>query len=225
MIKEHSGGKSAKRRIVIIDDHPIVRDGLSRLINHEPELEVCGAAASAGDGLDLVARLKPDLTIIDLSLGGRPGIELIKDIVVRFPGLLVLVLSMRDEKLYAQRCIRAGARGYIMKVEATEKVLSAIRRILSGERYVSESVAAGLLQQLARSGKPLVGSPVETLSDRELEIFKMIGQGMSVRKIADALFLSAKTVEAHREHIKQKLNVTSSSELLRYAVQTHLDAP
>lgn len=214
-----------KRRIVIVDDHPIIRDGLSQLINQESDVEVCGVAANAGDGLDLIARLQPNLAIVDLSLGGRPGLELIKDIVARFPGVLVLVLSMHDEKLYAQRCIRAGARGYIMKAQATARILAAIRRILSGERYVSESVAAGLLQQLARSGKALAGSPVETLTDRELEIFKMIGQGFSVKKIAEALFLSGKTVEAHREHIKQKLNVASSNELLRYAVQNQMDAP
>jgi DNA-binding NarL/FixJ family response regulator len=168
--------------------------------------------------------LQPDVVMADLSLRDRPGLELIKDIEAKHPKVPVLVLSMHDELLWAERVLRAGARGYIMKQEATDKVVYAIRRVLSGEIWVSESIAGRMLQKLSK-GRPAadVGSPLEALTDRELVIFQMVGLGLSVKEIASRLSLSAKTVEAHREHIKEKLNLKSSVELLRYAILCTLD--
>ena len=210
---------SEKLRIVLVDDHPMVRQGLARLINDEADLCVCGEADAAAAGLELIARLLPDLAIIDISMGGTDGIELLKDLKLRHPNVPTLVLSMHDESLYAERVLRAGAKGYVTKQEAPDKVMTAIRRILAGEVYVSETIAARLLKGM--SGNKLDGgaSPLDRLSDRELQVFRLIGGGMTVREIADKLCLSVKTIETHREHIKDKLSLRSSSELLRYAVQ------
>lgn len=211
-----------KASVVLVDDHAIVREGLAQLINAAPDLSVVGQAASAGEAMEVIAAKRPRLVIVDLSLGGKPGIELIKDLAIQFPETIVLVLSMHDEKLYAQRTIRAGAKGYIMKQEASGLILTAARRVLSGGMYLSEKISAGLLQQLAGTKKPgRMG--LELLSDRELQIFEMIGRGTATRDIAETLHLSIKTVEAHREHIKQKLNLASSTELVRHAVQYSLE--
>ncbi len=213
----------AKPRIVIVDDHPIARQGIRLLIESSDDLCVCGEAADADGALDAVANFKPDLAVVDLSLNGKPGLELIKDLRSMHEKLPILVLSMHDETMYAERALRAGARGYIQKQEATDKILLAIRRILAGEIYVSDAIAGRVLRQLAGGGNQPLKSSLELLSDRELEVFGFLGQGKPVREIASILHLSAKTVEAHREHIKEKLNFASSNELLRYAIQVGMD--
>jgi DNA-binding NarL/FixJ family response regulator len=214
---------NGKVRVLLVDDHPVVRQGLARLINDEPDLVVCGEAESAGQALELAERLRPDVAVIDISLGGNDGLELLKDLRNRLPQMTTLVLSMHDESLYAERVLRAGAKGYVTKQEAPEKVMTAIRRVLGGEIYVSEKMAAKLLKAMTGPRQAQSDSPLDRLSDRELQVFRLIGSGMSVREIAEKLFLSVKTIETHREHIKEKLNLKSSSELLRYAVQYRVD--
>ncbi len=216
-----AGGETgaAKVRIVLVDDHPVVRQGLARLINDEPDLCVCAEADSASAALEAIAKHKPDLAIVDISMGGSDGIDLVKDLRVRIPGMPALVLSMHDESLYAERVLRAGAKGYVMKQEAPEKVMTAIRRVLAGEVYVSEKISGRLLKAMSGTKGPPSESPLDRLSDRELQVFRLIGSGLSVREIAEKLKLSVKTIETHREHIKEKLNLKSSSELLRYSVQ------
>lgn len=204
---------------MLVDDHPIVRQGVAQLINREPDLTVCGEANTAHEALSLLNTLTPDVAIIDVSLEDRNGIDLLKDIKLRFPRLPVLVLSMHHESLYAERALHAGAKGYIMKQEAPDRVLSAIRTILTGEVYVSEKMAARMLRTLADKRSGDQRSPIERLSDRELEVFRLIGKGFSTSEIAEQLFLSGKTVETHREHIKQKLQLAKKGELLRHAVQ------
>jgi DNA-binding NarL/FixJ family response regulator len=214
-----------KRSILLIDDHPIVRQGLAQLINQEPDLHVASEAASAREALEMLEKEMPDIAIVDISLDDRSGIELIKDLRARNENLPVLVLSMHDEALYAERALRAGAKGYIMKQEATEKVMTAIRKALDGQIYVSERMAARLLDQFVSAKPGEEESPLGRLSDRELEIFSMIGRGLGTREIANKLFLSIKTVEAHREHIKEKLKLRSGTELMRMAVQHALESP
>jgi DNA-binding NarL/FixJ family response regulator len=222
MMVKNRAGKN-KSRIVIVDDHAIVREGLAQMINDSQDLTVCAQAEDAGGAMDAVKAHQPDLVIVDLSLHGKPGMELIKDLHASDVNLPVLVLSMHDEDLYAERVLRAGARGYIMKQEATDKIIDAIRHVLSGEICVSKKVADRLLGRLTAGNSRRVGSSMERLSDRELEVFSLIGQGKAVREIAEALNLSVKTVESHREHIKNKLGLGSSTELLRLAIQTALD--
>lgn len=214
---------AVRSRILIVDDHAVVRHGVAQIIGEEPDLVVCGQAEDAHGGLELVGQLQPDLIIADLSLKGRPGIELIKDLQVQHPKVPVLVLSMHDEALWAERALRAGARGYVMKHEPPEHLIRAIRRVLAGEISVSEKLAASMVHKLVRgkSAAP-VDSPLHALTDREMEIFQMLGSGQAVREIAEKLNLSVKTVDAHREHIKEKLNLKSSTELLRYAIVTTL---
>jgi DNA-binding NarL/FixJ family response regulator len=208
-----------KAAVLLVDDHPIVRQGMSQLLNREPDLMVCGEADSAHQALTLLKTVKADLAIIDVSLEDRNGIELLKDVLVRFPKLPVLILSMHHESLYAERALHAGAKGYIMKQEAPDKVLVAIRTILGGEVYVSEKMAARMLRTLSdrRSGQGT--SPIERLSDRELEVFRHIGKGFSSSEIAELLCISVKTIETHREHIKNKLKLPNKGDLLRYAVE------
>jgi DNA-binding NarL/FixJ family response regulator len=208
-----------KRTVFVIDDHPIVREGLARLINGEADLFVCGAAEDIYAALKSMEILKPDIAIADISLKGPDGIELIKHLKTRMPGLPVLVLSIHDESIYAPRALRAGARGYIMKQEATENVLVALRRVLSGEVYLSDRMANKMLQQFVGAGGTGVKFPVDRLSDRELEVFRLIGQGHGTRRIAEELHLSVKTVESYREHIKEKMTLGDASELVRYAIQ------
>ena len=208
-----------KTRILLVDDHPIVRERLAELIAQEPDLSVCGEAEDSNQAIKATRELQPDLAIVDITLKDTYGIELIKHLKEIMPKLPVLVLSMHDESLYGERALRAGAKGYLTKQEATKKVIPAIRQILAGEIFVSEKMAATILQKVA-GGKPAGGdSPTDVLSDRELEVFQLLGQGQTVRQIAENLFVSVKTVEAHREHIKQKMNFKTSSELLRYAIQ------
>lgn len=213
-----------KRSILLIDDHPIVRQGLAQLINQEPDLHVSAEAASAREALEQMDKAIPDIAIVDISLDDRSGIELIKDLRAKDPNLPVLALSMHDESLYAERALRAGAKGYIMKQEATEQVMTAIRKVLDNQIYVSERMASRLLDQFVSAKPGEEESPLGRLSDRELEIFSMIGRGLGTREIATKLFLSIKTVEAHREHIKEKLKLRSGTELMRMAVQHALES-
>lgn len=214
--------RDGKARVLLVDDHPIVRQGLAMLINAEPDLMVCGEASTGAEALQLVRTTQPDLVMIDISLEDRSGVELIREIRAMAGELPMLALSMHDESLYAERVLRAGGRGYVMKQEATEKLLTAIRRVLAGEIYLSPRMSTRLLGQLASAAPGGDVSPISRLTDRELEVFTMIGRGLSTREIAEKLFLSVKTVEAHREHIKEKLGLRSSVELVRHAVQFNL---
>ncbi|HUA65074.1 MAG TPA: response regulator transcription factor [Alphaproteobacteria bacterium] len=208
-----------RKRILIVDDHPMMRQGLAQLIGMEPDLAVCGEAESAGGALEAVGARKPDLVLADISLPGKNGLELIKDFQAIQPGLPVLVISMHDESLYAERVLRAGGRGYIMKQEGGKKLMQAIRQVLEGRIYVSEKISAGILENLSGSRARAKGAPMEKLTDRELEVFQLIGQGKGTRDIADTLHLSIKTVDVHRANIKGKLKLNSASELIRYAVR------
>lgn len=221
MAKGRTFSKSRNKtvRIIIVDDHPIVRQGLAELINHEDDLEVCGDAEDSYEAIKVIRELKPDLAIVDISLKQTSGIELLKDIKVQFPDLSVLVLSMHDEALFAERALRAGAKGYIMKQQATDNVITAIRKILDGQIYISEEMSSKMLGKLV-GGKPKVGtSAIDRLSDRELEVFLLTGHGYGTRQIADQLHLSVKTIETYRSHIKEKLNLSNAAELLQYAIQ------
>ncbi len=208
-----------KSNILIVDDHPIVRQGLAELVNQETDLVVCGQAEDAHQAMKTVKELKPDMAIVDISLKETSGMELIKDLNSQYPNLPILALSMHDESLYAERALRAGARGYIMKDEATEKVIMAIHKILSGEIYISDKMAAKMMRKLVGSSIEVNTSPVERLSDRELEVFQLIGKGFGTRQISERLFLSIKTIETYRAHIKEKLHFADSAELLQYAIQ------
>ena len=211
--------EAGKRRIFVVDDHPIVRQGLAQLINSETDLVVCGQGEDAYQSLRSIREARPDLALVDISLKDSDGIELLKELRAAAPELPVLILSMHDESLYAERALRAGARGYIMKQEAPQTLLSAVRKVLRGEVYVSDKMGATLLQRIVGGRKAAGDLPMDRLTDRELEIFRMIGAGQSVKEIADKLCLSVKTVEAHREHMKEKLNLKSSAELLRFAIR------
>ena len=207
-----------KVSILIVDDHPIVRQGLKMLINQSGDLEVRGEAETMESALALLAELQPDIAIIDISLKGANGIELIEAMQERFSAIPALVLSMHDEWLYAEKALRAGARGYVMKQEATDCVVTAIRRVLRGEIYVSQKIADRLLHRFASRGNRDAPSPLENLTKRECQTLEMLGHGLSTKQIAEQLRLSVKTVETYRENIKKKLNLENSSELVRYAI-------
>jgi len=213
------------KRIVIIDDHPLFRKGLEQLIASNKGFAVCGEAANAAEGLSILRKLKPDLAIVDVSLPGANGIELIKNIRAEFPKLPVLVLSMHDESLYALRSIRAGAQGYVMKQEALENVVRALREIMDGRPYLSQAMSAKLITKFASGSDNGKANPTDILSDRELEILELIGKGHEVRDIATELHLSPKTVETHRAHIKEKLNLANARQVARYAVQWVAEQP
>jgi DNA-binding NarL/FixJ family response regulator len=208
-----------KARLMLVDDHPIVRHGLAQMIAREPDMEVCGEASNAGEALQLIASSQPDLVIVDLTLQDGDGIELIKDIKARHEPIKMLVSSMHDETLYAERALRAGAAGYINKAASREQVTGAIRQVLKGNIYLSDNISSRLLQRVVDKNDDVAHSPVEKLSDRELAVFEMIGQGLSTRQIAEKLHLSVKTIETYREHIKTKLSLSKSSELVRHAVR------
>jgi DNA-binding NarL/FixJ family response regulator len=208
------------RSILIVDDHPIMRRGYTSLLGRVADLEVCGEAGSAQEALALIEEHNPDLAIVDISLGGMNGIELTKHIRAEHPGTLVLVVSMHDESLYAERALAAGARGYIMKSEVDNAVVDAVRHVLDGGYYVSEAMSSKLFAQFGSGHRARgVDDPVERLSDRELEVFEMIGLGKSTVEIADALVISPKTVESHRAKIREKLGLGSGREVMRHAVQ------
>ena len=217
--KEKPAPKMEKgKRIVIVDDHPLFRKGLEQLINSSDETCcICGEASDAAEGMTVIRKLKPELAIVDLSLPGANGIELVKNIRAEFPKLPVLILSMHDESLYALRALRAGAQGYVMKQEALENVIVAIREVLAGRPYLSPEMSAKLITNFASGGNQ--ANPTDKLSDRELEILELIGKGRDVREIAKALHISAKTVETHRAHIKEKLNLKNARQVTRFAVQ------
>jgi DNA-binding NarL/FixJ family response regulator len=211
--------KPAKKRILIVDDHPMMRQGLAQLISSEPDLEVCCEADTAGQALDRVTANPPDLVLADISLPDKNGLELIKDIHVLRPETLILVVSMHDEALYAERVLRAGARGYIMKQEGGKKLMDAIRQVLSGQVYVSAKMSARILEIFSGRRTEAGGSPVERLTDREFEVFQLVGEGRGTREIAEHLHLSVKTVEVHRANIKEKLNLKTATDLVHYAVR------
>ena len=207
-----------KIRVLIVDDHPIVRQGIAQLINQEEDFSTCYEAADAQEALDIMASCAADILLVDISLEGVSGIELVKTLKSRHPKTPALVVSMHDENLYAERALRAGARGYIMKQEATAKVLAAIRRVMGGEIYLSENIQAKILQRVFRGDESAL-SPIDLLSDRELEVFLLIGRGFATSDIARELNRSVKTVETHRAHLKSKLCIKNSAELVHYAVQ------
>src|SRR5580698_6450192 len=221
MIPRSSNGNPAARKktVYVVDDHPIVRQGLTLLINQEPDLTVCGEAEEMHSALSAIQAVRPDILIVDISLNGPDGLELLKNIRLGAPRLPVLILSMHDESIYAERALRAGANGYIMKQEATERVLVALRRILSGEIYVSDKIANSMLQHYVRGANPSEHSSIAELTDRELEVFRLIGEGHGTRQIAEALHLSVKTVESYQAHIKEKLSLRSARELVQHAVE------
>lgn len=209
--------RKPKTKVLLVDDHPVLRRGLSQLINQEPDMMVCGEAEDAPKAFEAVGQLEPDVVVVDVSLKGSNGIELLKNLKARYPSLPVLVLSMHDESLYAERALRAGGLGYIMKDEAFEQVLSAIRQVLKGDIFLSEKMKSRMLQQVAFGKGKVVHSPIEKLTDRELEVFRLIGQGHGTRQIAEELHLSVRTVEAYREYIKEKLNLKNATELVQHA--------
>jgi DNA-binding NarL/FixJ family response regulator len=208
-----------QKRILIVDDHPMMRQGLAQLIGAEADLAVCGEAENAGSALDAISTLKPDLVLADISLPGKNGLELIKDFQAMQPGVPVLVISMHDESLFAERVLRVGGRGYVMKQEGGKKLMQAIRQVLEGKIYVSEKISAGILETLSGRSAGTEGSPMGKLTDRELEIFQLIGQGKGTRDIAGKLHLSVKTVDVHRANIKSKLKLSSATEVVRFAVR------
>lgn len=209
----------AKHHIVIVDDHPIVRQGLAQLIDQEDDLHICGQAEDTPTAMRAIRELNPDLVIVDVSLRAGSGIDLIKDIKAQFPSLPVLTLSMHDEALYAERALRAGAKGYIMKQEATDEVVTAIRRVLAGTVYVSEGMTAKMVGRITGGPGEKGTSPVDRLSNRELEVFRLIGEGYGTREMAEKLYLSVKTIETYRAHIKEKLDLQDANELLRAAIR------
>jgi len=217
MNAEEQTSKCRPKKVLLVDDHPIVRQGIKMLIDHEKDLEVCGEAQSAPQALQIARQTQPDIALVDLSLKDSSGLELIKDLRIHLPDLLILVLSMRDESFYAERVLRAGARGYITKEQASERVIEGIRKVLAGQVYLSDKISSHILSRLV-GGKPSVGSTIQKLTDRELAIFEMIGRGMPTRDIANSLHLSVKTVESHREHIKEKLTLENASDLLKHAI-------
>jgi DNA-binding NarL/FixJ family response regulator len=209
----------SKLRIFLVDDHPLVREWLTNLINTQPDLQVCGEAENGPQALQAILTLKPKVAIVDISLKDSSGIELIKDLKLNLPSLAVLVLSMHEESHYAERALRAGAAGYIIKRETTRKIITAIRQVLAGQVYLSGEIATALATQYVAGKIRAEHSPIEQLSDRELEVFELLGQGRGTRQIAEVLRVSVKTVQAYCARIKEKLNLGSATELLREAVR------
>ncbi len=221
-MNDNNQANGKKYRILVVDDHPIVRRGLRELVADEPDLEVCGEAEDVAQALDQVASTGPDLVIVDLTLKNGHGLDLVQEIKARHGRAKMLVSSMHDESLFAERALRAGAAGYISKQEPPEKMIDAVRRVLRGEIYLSSRMSTRLLHRLT-TGEAIDEDPVDGLSDRELEVFEMIGQGLGTKQIAGKLDLSHKTIETHREKIKAKLNLRNSSELSRHATQWVLE--
>ena len=215
----------SKTKIYLVDDHPLVREWLTNLIQHQPDLVICGESEDAPTALQGIRTARPDVAIVDLALKNGSGMELIKDLKALAPGVAVIVLSMHDEKLYAERALRAGARGYIMKRETAKKVITAIRQVLAGKVYMSEAMAAAFAEKFVDGRLPASGSLVEQLSDRELEVFQLLGKGYETRRVAEMMKVSMKTVQAHCAHIKEKLKLTNAAELLREAVRWQENYP
>jgi len=213
-----SGTARKRRQVLLVDDHPIVRQGLRRLIDGEGDLEVCAEAGTMREARQAIREKDPDVVVVDISLKEGDGMELIKDVRAHHPSLPMLVLSMHDEGVYAERLLAAGANGYIMKQAATDQFINALRRVLEGGVYVSEAVGARMIRKLAAGGTTPSVDPIDRLSNRELQILQMIGRGLSTRQAAEALNLSVKTVESHRQRIKRKLDLATSSQLVQHAV-------
>lgn len=208
-----------KRRVLIVDDHPLVRQGIRMLLANEPDLEVCGEAESAPDALAVMEKTRPDAAIVDLGLKESSGLELIKDVRIRYPDVLVLVVSMRDESLYVERVLRAGARGYVTKEEGPEMVLEGLRKVLQGQIHVSPKMASKVMSTIVEGASRVGGTPIDRLTDRELAVLELIGRGLPTREIAAKLHISPKTVDSHREHIKDKLKLDGATDLLKQAIQ------
>ena len=218
-MKTKPAPKGQKRKVLIVDDHPLLRDGLARVINQQADLVVCGEAADARSGLAAVAKLRPDVVIADLTMDEGNGLDLVKDLHARNAKLPVLVLSMHHENLYAERAVRAGARGYVMKREPVATVIAALRKVLAGHMALSEEIVRRLLDAPAGGRKNPAASPGERLSDRELEVFRLLGQGLGTRPIAAKLHLAVSTVESYRAGIKQKLGLARATELVARAAR------
>jgi DNA-binding NarL/FixJ family response regulator len=223
MTASNNPGKNKATRILLVDDHPVVRDGFAEVINREPDLTVCAAAEDTTGALKAIETFAPNLAIVDLTLKNSSGMELIKDIHTRWPNLLILVVSMHSENLYAERVLRAGARGYITKQQATRDILQAIRRVLSGGVYLNEATGAAVLARLAAKPTANEDTVLELLTDRELQVFELTGQGFNTREISVQLHIEMKTVETYRIRIREKLNLASSSELLKLAIRWKQD--
>ena len=208
-----------KTRILIVDDHPMMREGLASLLGTQPDMVVCGEAETAAQALDMIPSQRPHLVIADITMPGKSGIELVKDIAAMYPEVATLAVSMHDETVYAERVLRAGARGYIMKKEGGKRILEAIRKVRAGEVAVSERMSAQILRIFAGRRGGDEESPVRQLTDREFEVFELIGRGVGTAQMAAALHISAKTVEVHRSHIKKKLQIKTGSELIAYAAR------
>ena len=216
--------KAAKSiRVFLVDDHPLVRQALKDAIGHENDLEVCGEAEDREEALKGIAAASPDLAIIDLRLRTSDGLDLVRDICNRHPNVLSLVLSMQDEAMTAERAVRAGARGYISKQEAPRKIIEAVRKVLGGEIYWSEKAAALVASKVAAPSKPVNGFAIEHLSERELEVFEMIGLGRSTQQISESLHIDVSTVETYRSRIKEKLDLSNGPELLQTAIRWSLN--
>jgi DNA-binding NarL/FixJ family response regulator len=212
----------SKSRILVVDDHAVVREGLSKLINQEADMVVCGEAHDGPSALKAIAACKPDLAIVDISLSSASGLDVTKDIKIQFPETRVLVLSMHEELLFAERALRAGASGYIMKVEAPKTLIEAIRRVLGGKIFLSDKMTEHFLNQVVHAPVAADDSPIKSLTDREFDVFMMIGKGIGTRQIAERIHLSVKTIDAYREHLKKKLNLKNAAELVQYAIEwTH----
>lgn len=219
-----TGKKSRVARVLVVDDHPVVRLGYSDLINQQPDLEVCGEAADVAEALAQLESSQPDLMIVDISLKQSDGLDLIRQVKARRPATRLLIVSAHDEALFAERGLRAGAIGYVNKEEAIDRLVEAIHRVLRGEIYIRDAVASRMMCRAIGRKSDLQRSPVETLSNRELETFRLLGQGYKTRMIAERMGVSFKTVESYRENIKKKLNIKSAAELVRHAVQWMLDS-
>lgn len=211
--------RPAPCRVLLVDDHPITCQGVAALINQQTDMQVCGQARNAPAGLEMVEKLDPHIAVVDVQLKGTSGIEFVKNALSMRPRLLVLMMSMHDELLYAPRAFRAGARGYIMKQEASEKILAAVRQIMDGQAYISPRLKEKLAERMLVSRNHEVEDPVEQLSDREMEVFELIGDGYTTRQIAERLNLSVKTIDSYREHLKIKLNIEDAPNLLQHAIR------
>ena len=209
----------AKHRLLIVDDHPLFREGLRQIIERDPELTVCGEASSAAEALEAIPQIKPDLVLVDISLGGTSGIDLLKAIRTEYEELPVLVVSMHEESLYAERALRAGAMGYVMKHEPGKTVKAAIHKLLGGEMYLSEKMSSAVISKFMRGQGDRPASPIELLSDRELEVFRMLGQGKGTRQIAQDLDITIATVNSFRNRIKEKLHLKTATEVMLHAIQ------
>lgn len=219
-----SASHAGKKKVVVVDDHPMLRKGVAELINGEGNYAVVGEASNLGDAYKLVSDIRPDVVIVDISLEGNNGVELMKDLVHRWPGIPIVAYSMHDEQIYAERALRAGAKAYVMKQRPPEDLLNAIKQVMKGKLYLSEAMSERLLGKMIGAGtsERISQSPIEKLSDRELEVLTLIGKGQTTSSIADQLCLSVKTIETYREHLKAKLNLKNGPELTRFAIEWSL---